>query len=150
MISKYSINVLKGTPVVTVHKHPRHSMRNRQQVIHYARLERIRRPNRCKVRAWQDLMNQPAIRVGLDTVMEDWFTKQEQLDIGYLPSVKVASDWLPTAANINALPLPLRNYIHDLITNADPAGMVCANIFLKDQVHQLEFKLNQIREQLKE
>jgi hypothetical protein len=33
-------------------------------------------------------------------------------------------DWTPTADNINALPEPLRRYIHDLEAVCDPAGDV--------------------------
>jgi hypothetical protein len=32
------------------------------------------------------------------------------------------SDWKPTPENINALPEPIRRYIHDLITKHDPSG----------------------------
>jgi len=49
--------------------------------------------------------------------------------------------WLPTAENINALPAPVKAYIHDLIAQTDHAGMVAENVFLKDQVRQLEHKL---------
>lgn len=37
-----------------------------------------------------------------------------------------------TAAEINALPEKARNYIHQLATNADPAGMVRENMQLRD------------------
>lgn len=33
----------------------------------------------------------------------------------------VADDWLPTADNVNALPDPVRKYIHDIETRCDPA-----------------------------
>jgi hypothetical protein len=36
----------------------------------------------------------------------------------------IKPDWSPTPANINALPNPLRRYIHDLKTICDPAGDV--------------------------
>jgi hypothetical protein len=39
-------------------------------------------------------------------------------------TMKIKDDWTPTAANINALPEPLRIYIHDLNTVCDPAGDV--------------------------
>jgi hypothetical protein len=35
----------------------------------------------------------------------------------------IPNDWTPSAANINALPEPLRRYIHELKTVCDPAGM---------------------------
>ena len=55
----------------------------------------------------------------------------------------VSKDWLPTAENINALPDPIRRYIHDLETNADPAGMVQENIILKETCKALEIKLSE-------
>jgi len=51
------------------------------------------------------------------------------------------TDWLPTAENINALPEALRKFIHDMETNADPAGMVAENALLKDTVAQLQVKI---------
>lgn len=41
-------------------------------------------------------------------------------------------DWLPTAASINALPKPLRKYIHDLETNCDPAGTIRSEVLLRE------------------
>lgn len=41
--------------------------------------------------------------------------------------------WKPEAKDINLLPKPLRRYIHDIVTNSDPAGMVRENILLKDE-----------------
>jgi len=43
----------------------------------------------------------------------------------------ISPDWTPTPENINALPLPLRRYIHDLQTQVDPAGTVRENFTLK-------------------
>lgn len=57
-----------------------------------------------------------------------------------------APEWLPTPENINALPDPLRKYIHDLETNCDPAGMVQENALLKDTVKGLIMKDLSIRE----
>ena len=48
------------------------------------------------------------------------------------------TDWLPTAENIDALPEALRKFVHDLETNADPAGMVAENTLLRDQVKGLQ------------
>jgi len=36
----------------------------------------------------------------------------------------MTTDWTPTAENINALPDPLRRYIHELETACDPSGDV--------------------------
>ncbi len=49
-------------------------------------------------------------------------------------------NWLPTAENINALPDPVRNYIADMQTNADPPSMVADNIILRDTIKALEIK----------
>ena len=63
------------------------------------------------------------------------------------PGVKVmpeiGKDWLPTAENINALPEPVREYIADMQTNADPPSMVADNIILRDTVKALEIKCEQ-------
>lgn len=50
----------------------------------------------------------------------------------------VPKGWLPTTENINELPEPLRKYICDLETNADPSGMVRHNTILRDQVAGLQ------------
>jgi hypothetical protein len=43
----------------------------------------------------------------------------------------VADDWIPTAENINALPPPLRRYIHWLHEEADPQSTIRENYRLK-------------------
>jgi hypothetical protein len=48
--------------------------------------------------------------------------------------IDIPDDWLPTVDNINALPEPLRRYIHDLETMADPAGIVLENYELRKMV----------------
>lgn len=53
-------------------------------------------------------------------------------------------DWLPTAENINALPEPVRRYIHDLETRCDPAGEVRAIAVLRQNVQALDLPLDQI------
>jgi hypothetical protein len=42
-------------------------------------------------------------------------------------------DWKPTAENINALPEPLRRYIHDIETNCDPQGIIRENFTLRTE-----------------
>jgi len=59
--------------------------------------------------------------------------------------IEILDNWLPTAANINALPKPLRNYIYGLETNADPAGMVAENALLKDQTRQLDAMIARLK-----
>lgn len=38
--------------------------------------------------------------------------------------MEIPPDWMPTAESVNALPDPLRRYIHELETVCDPAGDV--------------------------
>jgi hypothetical protein len=51
-------------------------------------------------------------------------------------------DWLPTAENINALPEPLRSYIHDLEARADPAGEVRDLVLIRDENRALRTALS--------
>lgn len=59
--------------------------------------------------------------------------------------MEIGDDWQPTAANINALPDPLRRFIHDLETMADPAGLVQENYELKLQVRAAEAMVERLR-----
>lgn len=59
----------------------------------------------------------------------------------------VPSNWIPTSENINSLPMPLRDYICDLETNCDPAGLVQENACLKETVKALEIKLEEKEKQ---
>ena len=52
--------------------------------------------------------------------------------------------WLPDPEHINALPQPIRVYVHDLETNADPAGMVAENVLLTDTVAALELRIREL------
>jgi murein L,D-transpeptidase YcbB/YkuD len=49
--------------------------------------------------------------------------------------------WLPTAENIEALPAPIRDYIHRLQTNVDPAGDQATLMIERDRVRQLSAAL---------
>lgn len=44
--------------------------------------------------------------------------------------------WLPTSENINNLPVGIKNFIHDIQTLCDPAGMVIENALLRDQLKE--------------
>jgi hypothetical protein len=44
----------------------------------------------------------------------------------------LAPDWRPTPDNINALPDPLRRYIHALETDCDPAGTIRSEVILRE------------------
>lgn len=60
-------------------------------------------------------------------------------------SISIGADWLPRPEAINAMPEPLRKYIHDLETNADPAGMVQENAILRAERDQLLVKLAELK-----
>lgn len=53
-------------------------------------------------------------------------------------NIEISDDWLPTADNINALPMPLRRYIHDIETKWDPAHTVQELAAARDLIAQLE------------
>ena len=52
--------------------------------------------------------------------------------------------WLPDPAHINALPQPVRKYVQDLETNADPTGMVAENALLRDLIGALEMFIQKL------
>lgn len=62
-----------------------------------------------------------------------------------MTTITIDEDWLPTADSINALPEPLRRFIHDLETMADPAGLVQENYELKAQVRAVEAMVEKLR-----
>jgi hypothetical protein len=41
--------------------------------------------------------------------------------------------WTPTAENVNALPDPLRSYIHQLETRCDPSGELRELVLLREE-----------------
>jgi len=61
---------------------------------------------------------------------------------------QVPADWLPTAENINALPEPIRRYVHDMESNADPAGTVREVTQLRDLVRELSASNRMLRDQV--
>jgi hypothetical protein len=56
--------------------------------------------------------------------------------------------WQATAAEINALPEPVRQYIGSLEQRCDPAGLVRENMQLRDVVRELEASNRTLRDQL--
>lgn len=56
----------------------------------------------------------------------------------------IPGDWRPTAENVNALPTPLRRYIHELETGCDPAGDVRRLYFLKLHVEALTYECKRL------
>lgn len=53
-------------------------------------------------------------------------------------TLEIGPDWRPTTANVNALPMPLRDYIHKLETHWDPAHTLQQVAALSDQVAELQ------------
>lgn len=51
--------------------------------------------------------------------------------------MNIDPDWKPTAENINALPEPLRRYIHFLQTDCDPQGTIRENYLLRERNAEL-------------
>ncbi len=59
--------------------------------------------------------------------------------------MNIPYDWLPTADNVNALPDPVRRYIMELETHADPAGTVAENTLLSDQTRELDAMIARLK-----
>lgn len=55
-------------------------------------------------------------------------------------------DWTPTAANINALPDPLRRYIHALETHMDPQTTLQQLYECRSQAKALEAMVAMLRD----
>jgi hypothetical protein len=54
--------------------------------------------------------------------------------------------WIPDVEHINALPEPLRRYVHDLETRADPAGDVATLAIQRETIAALERLLEEARQ----
>lgn len=63
-------------------------------------------------------------------------------------SLTIAPDWTPTAENINALPDPVRRYIHDLETTCDPAGLQRELCIARDITRAQDVQISALRSQL--
>jgi hypothetical protein len=50
-----------------------------------------------------------------------------------MESLKIPDSWMPTEDNLNALPTPLRRYIHYIHANVDPAGTMRENFRLRQE-----------------
>lgn len=64
----------------------------------------------------------------------------EQLAVGYYCD-RCQPEWSPTVNNINALPEPIRSYIHQLQTNCDPSGDTQERVIARDTCRSLELLL---------
>lgn len=71
----------------------------------------------------------------------DYNVKEEAAQrVAFLNGCPVFNSWTPTVKNLNALPYPIRTYIENLETNADPPSMVRENVLLRDTIKALEKK----------
>ena len=50
-----------------------------------------------------------------------------------MESLKIPDNRMPTEENLNALPAPLRRYVHYIHTNVDPAGTMRENLRLRQE-----------------
>lgn len=64
------------------------------------------------------------------------------------PSRPMAAGWTPTAANVNALPEPIRRYIHQLQTNCDPSGDTQERVIAQDICRTQAIQLEQAEQQI--
>ena len=55
--------------------------------------------------------------------------------------LEIPDDWTPTNANIEALPMPLRRFIMQLETHADPAFTLQQLAEARDRIAELEAAL---------
>ena len=62
--------------------------------------------------------------------------------------LSMVDDFVPDAVHINALPEKLRQYIHDLETDADPAGDKARLLMLKEQVDGLSHLYAEAKDEL--
>ena len=74
------------------------------------------------------------------------FSEKHGIPLGRLaPKIKDLDlgKWKPTPNNINSLPEKIRNYISELETTCDLAGIIRENIILRDIVKSLEIELEE-------
>lgn len=64
------------------------------------------------------------------------------------PSRPMAAGWTPTAANVNALPEPIRRYIHQLETTCDPSGDTQERVIAQDICRTQAIQLEQAEQQI--
>lgn len=63
-----------------------------------------------------------------------------------MTDIPLPEQWIPTADAINALPEPLRRYIHDIETRCDPAGDIRELTLARDTIRYLEAQLREANE----
>jgi hypothetical protein len=88
------------------------------------------------------------------SLSKDSMTVERALNLAQMAQQEVAAQreqldaFIPDSAHVNALPEPIRRYIHDLETQCDPAGLVRENTIARDTIRSLEQQLATAREAL--
>jgi predicted dehydrogenase len=60
-------------------------------------------------------------------------------------TVFIPEGWAPTADNLNALPMPLRHFIHALHTECDPAGTIRENVLNEEENYALHKMIEELK-----
>ena len=56
----------------------------------------------------------------------------------------IPDDWMPTITNVNALPDPLRRYVHHLQTTVDPSGLMRESFMLRQENAHLRLECERL------
>ncbi len=87
-------------------------------------------------------------------MVPDWMMFAIHADEKYIKQLEAGmarlENFSPTAEQINALPLALRDYIHDIVTRCDPAGDVEARVLAEDTARALEAENDKLKNRLME
>ena len=74
--------------------------------------------------------------------MIEWIGRLQDLERPHEAAfVPVAADWTPTPENINALPYPIRDYLHQMQTRADPAEETRDLVLARHTIRGLDIRL---------
>lgn len=108
----------------------------------------------------EDAILEPEIKKAADTIGRKWNAKayskaQRRIRASLCRFIEaelrklvkkfvMTEDWLPTPENVNALPEPVRRYVHDVVARCDPAGLVQENAVLKDTVAALTKRVEEL------
>ncbi len=74
--------------------------------------------------------NKPLVQAHIDAVLA-LTARCEALEISWI-------GWSPTADNVNALPAPVKSYVHELETRCDPSGELRELVIARDTCHALD------------
>ena len=103
------------------------------------------------IKSWNETKLEARAGVDLVHKINTWITNAKGIQFFWLWASmgKINRDWLPTGKNIEALPWPVRKYIADIETNADPPSMIRENVLLRETCKALEIKLEEKAKEVK-